>query len=66
MREKLWLHTTKKLARVAETSSIEHLSKIKVFASIEIHDKNATLANFRNVTCYAMSDCANIEINAKK
>jgi len=43
------LLTTKKLARVAETSSIQHLSKIKVFASIEVHGKNATLANFQIV-----------------
>jgi len=34
---------------VAETSSIERLSEIKVSASIEVRGKNATLANFRNV-----------------
>lgn len=55
MREKLWLHTTKKLARVAETSSIEHFSKIKFFASIEVYDKNATLANFQPVVRHAMA-----------
>ena len=47
---------TKKLARVAETSSIERLSKIKVFASIEIYGKNATLANFQNVTVHCKKD----------
>lgn len=44
------LPTTKKLARVAENSSIEHLGKTKVPASFEAYGKNATLANFPNVT----------------
>lgn len=39
------------LARVAETSSIEHLCKIKVLSSIEVYGKNATLANTRPVSC---------------
>jgi hypothetical protein len=34
---------------VAETSSIEHLGKIKVSASVEVYSKNATLANFPDV-----------------
>jgi hypothetical protein len=38
------------LARVAETSSIEHLCKIKVLSSIEVYGKNATLANTRPVS----------------
>lgn len=45
----MWQHTTKKLARVAEMSPIEHLSKNKVSSSIEVYGKNAPLANFRNV-----------------
>lgn len=42
---------TKKMARVAKTSPIEHLDKIEVFASIQVHGKNATLANFQTVIC---------------
>jgi len=38
------------LARVAGTASIERLSEIKVSASIEVRGKNATLANFQNVS----------------
>jgi len=34
---------------VARTSSIEHLGKIKISASIEVYGKNATLANFQTV-----------------
>jgi pyrimidine operon attenuation protein/uracil phosphoribosyltransferase len=34
---------------VAETSSIEHLSKTNVSASIEVYGRNATLANFPDV-----------------
>ena len=34
---------------MAETSSIEGLSKIKISASIEVYGKNATLANFQPV-----------------
>lgn len=37
------------LARVAGTSSIEHLSEIKVSSSIKVYGKNATLANTRLV-----------------
>lgn len=44
------LLTTRKLARGAETSLIECLSKIKVSASIEVYSKNATLANFQPVS----------------
>ena len=36
---------TKKLARVAEISSIECLSKIKVLTPIEVFGKNTILAN---------------------
>lgn len=39
------------MARVAETSSIEHLGKIKISTSIEVYGNNATLANFQTVGC---------------
>lgn len=49
------------LARVAETSSIEHLCKIKVLSSIEVYGKNATLANTRPVVRHPMSDRTDIK-----
>jgi len=39
---------TKKLARVAETSSIEHSSKTKVSASTEVYDKKCHPRQFSN------------------
>lgn len=34
---------------MAETASIEYLSKIQIFSSIKVYCKNSTLVNFQNV-----------------
>lgn len=54
------------LARVAETSSIEHLCKIKVLSSIEVYGKNATLANTRPVSRHCIAERTNNTKNRKK
>jgi len=53
------------LARVAESSSIEHLCEIKVLTSIEIYGKNDTLANFQPVTANAKKKTTGNKMNDK-
>jgi hypothetical protein len=51
---------------VAETSSIEHLSKTNVSASIEVYGRNATLANFPDVTANAKKKQCNTTMTEQK